>query len=60
VSASATPTSACCSLHHRALDHGAISLSDELTILVSTSIHGGAKFDERHRKEVFRPPPRDR
>jgi putative restriction endonuclease len=77
---------ACCSLHHRALDRGAISLSDDLTILVSTSIHGGAKLDEHflsltgrplrtpsqslhlpkpqylswHRKEVFRPPPRDR
>lgn len=77
---------ACCSLHHRALDRGAISLADDLTILVSTSIHGGPKLDEHflsltgrplrmpsqtlhlpkaqylswHRKEVFRPPPRDR
>ncbi len=76
---------ACCSLHHRALDRGAISLSDELTILVSAHVYGGAKFDEHfvslmgrplrrpslaaslpkaeylewHRREVFRPPPRD-
>jgi len=76
---------ACCSLHHRALDRGAISLADDLTILVSVSLHGGAKLDDHflalanrplrlpslsahtprpeflawHRKEVFRPPPRE-
>lgn len=46
---------ACCSLHHRALDRGAISLSDELTILVSTSIHGGAKLDEHFLSLTGRP-----
>lgn len=37
---------ACCSLHHRALDRGAISLSDDLTILVSATVHGPALADE--------------
>jgi putative restriction endonuclease len=37
---------ACCSLHHRALDRGAISLNDDLSILVSTSLHGGSRLDE--------------
>jgi putative restriction endonuclease len=36
---------ACCTLHHRALDRGAISLSDDLTILVSALAYGGEKFD---------------
>ncbi len=46
---------ACCSLHHRALDRGAISLSDDLTILVSTSIHGGAMLDEHFLSLTGRP-----
>ena len=46
---------ACCSLHHRALDRGAISLSDDLTILVSTSIHGGTKLDEHFLSLTGRP-----
>ena len=46
---------ACCSLHHRALDRGAISLSDDLTILVSTSIHGGARLDEHFLSLTGRP-----
>jgi len=76
---------ACCSLHHRALDRGAISLTNDLTILVSVHVNGGMKSDEHfvslmgrplrrpslvaslpkseylewHRREVFRPPPRD-
>lgn len=37
---------ACCSLHHRALDRGGISISDDLTILISTGVNGGAKLDE--------------
>lgn len=31
---------ALCAIHHKALDYGAIGLSDELTLLVSTEMHG--------------------
>lgn len=37
---------ACCTLHHQALDRGAISLTDELRILVSSRLHGGTKLEE--------------
>jgi putative restriction endonuclease len=37
---------AACSLHHRALDRGAISISDDWTTLVSASVHGGVGIVE--------------
>lgn len=37
---------ACCSLHHRALDRGAIGISEDRRILVSSSVHGGPMLDE--------------
>ncbi len=37
---------ALCSLHHVALDAGAISLGDNLTILVSAEVNGGTMVDE--------------
>ena len=46
---------ACCTLHHRALDRGAIGLSDELTILVSAHAYGGLRFDEHFVSLMGRP-----
>lgn len=37
---------AVCSLHHRALDRGAISIGDDMTALVSASVHGGVGIVE--------------
>jgi putative restriction endonuclease len=37
---------AMCVLHHVALDRGAITLSDDLRILVSQEVHGGPHVDE--------------
>lgn len=37
---------ACCSIHHQAFDRGAITISDQLKILVSSRLHGAAKLDE--------------
>lgn len=37
---------ACCSLHHQAFDRGAITISDQLNILVSSRLHGGCGLDE--------------
>jgi putative restriction endonuclease len=37
---------ACCCLHHQAFDRGAISVADDLSILVSTRLHGHGKLDE--------------
>jgi putative restriction endonuclease len=37
---------ACCSLHHRALDRGAISINANLAVLVSASVHGGTGLEE--------------
>jgi len=37
---------ACCTVHHQALDRGAISVTDEFRILVSSRLHGGSKLDE--------------
>jgi putative restriction endonuclease len=36
---------ACCSIHHQALDRGAVALSDDLRILVSARLHGGPGLD---------------
>jgi putative restriction endonuclease len=35
---------ACCSLHHQALDRGAIGLDTDLRIIVSSRVHGGNYF----------------
>ncbi|MGA7412026.1 MAG: HNH endonuclease, partial [Bryobacteraceae bacterium] len=36
---------ACCSIHHQAFDRGAISLSEELRILVSSRLYGGGGLE---------------
>jgi putative restriction endonuclease len=37
---------ACCTIHHQALDRGAITVSDEHRILVSSRLHGGMRLDD--------------
>jgi putative restriction endonuclease len=37
---------ACCSIHHQAFDRGAITVSDQLKILVSSRLHGAGKLDD--------------
>jgi hypothetical protein len=37
---------ACCSIHHQAFDRGAITISDDLLIPVSSRVHGGGRFDD--------------
>ena len=37
---------ACCSVHHQAFDRGAITLSDDRRILVSSRLHGSGRVDE--------------
>jgi len=37
---------ACCSLHHQAFDRGAITITDEQRILVSSRLYGHGRFDE--------------
>jgi putative restriction endonuclease len=37
---------ACCSIHHQALDRGAIGLDKTLRIIVSSRLHGGASLDQ--------------
>ncbi|MBV8553193.1 MAG: HNH endonuclease [Acidobacteriaceae bacterium] len=37
---------ACCSVHHQAFDRGAITVSDERRILVSSRLHGSGRLDE--------------
>jgi putative restriction endonuclease len=37
---------ACCSIHHQAFDRGAITISNELRILVSSRLHGAARLDD--------------
>jgi putative restriction endonuclease len=37
---------ACCSIHHQAFDRGAITISDDLLILVSSRVYGGGKLDD--------------
>jgi putative restriction endonuclease len=37
---------ACCSIHHHAFDRGAITISDQLKILVSSRLHGSRGFDD--------------
>ena len=36
---------ACCSIHHHALDRGAISVSDEGRVLVSSRVYGGGGLE---------------
>jgi putative restriction endonuclease len=36
---------ACCSLHHQAFDRGAITISDQLRVLVSSRLHGDCGLD---------------
>ena len=35
-----------CSIHHQALDRGAMGISDDRSILVSQELHGGSRVDE--------------
>jgi putative restriction endonuclease len=37
---------ACCSIHHHALDRGAITISDQLKILVSSRLHGSGRLED--------------
>jgi putative restriction endonuclease len=37
---------ALCTIHHKALDRGAIGLNSDLTVLVSAEIHGNSGFSE--------------
>lgn len=37
---------ACCSIHHQAFDRGAITISDQLKILVSSRLHGAGRLDD--------------
>jgi putative restriction endonuclease len=37
---------ACCSIHHQAFDHGAITVSDQLLILASSRLHGSGRFED--------------
>ena len=36
---------ACCSIHHQAFDRGAITVSEEMRILVSSKLHGSCGLD---------------
>ena len=36
----------CCSIHHQAFDRGAITVSDQLKILVSSRLHGAGRLDD--------------
>jgi len=36
----------CCSIHHQALDRGAIGLSNNLKIIVSSRLHGGPSMEQ--------------
>lgn len=37
---------ACCSIHHQAFDRGAITISDQLKILVSSRVHGSGRLED--------------
>jgi putative restriction endonuclease len=37
---------ACCSIHHQAFDRGAITISEQLRILVSSRLHGSRGLDD--------------
>jgi putative restriction endonuclease len=37
---------ACCSIHHYAFDRGAITISDQLKILVSSRLHGSGRLED--------------
>ena len=37
---------ACCSIHHQAFDRGAITISSDLSILVSSRLHGAGRLDD--------------
>lgn len=37
---------ACCSLHHRAFDRGAIGVGDDMKVIVSSRLYGTARCDE--------------
>ena len=38
---------ACCSVHHQAFDRGAMSITDDMTILVSARLHGYGRLEEQ-------------
>lgn len=46
---------ACCSVHHQALDRGAMSIADDLTILVSAHLHGYGRLEEQFVSLTQRP-----
>ena len=37
---------ACCSIHHQAFDRGAITISNDLRIVVSSRVHGAGRLDD--------------
>jgi len=37
---------ACCSIHHHAFDRGAITISDQLKIVVSSRLHGSGRLED--------------
>jgi putative restriction endonuclease len=37
---------ACCAIHHKALDRGAIGISDDLRLMVSADLHGGSSVQD--------------
>jgi putative restriction endonuclease len=50
---------ALCSIHHKALDYGAIGVSEEHAILVSCDVHGSSVkdwFEPFHGKKLRLPP----
>ena len=54
---------ACCSIHHLAFDRGAVTISDEFEILVSSRLHGSSGLDDLflslHRSPLRTPNPKD-
>jgi putative restriction endonuclease len=49
----------CCSIHHQALDRGAIGVDTDLRIIVSSNVHGGHYFREHfstlHGRSLIKP-----
>ena len=46
---------ACCSVHHQAFDRGAMSITDDMTILVSAYLHGHGRLKEQFLSLIGRP-----
>ena len=46
---------ACCAVHHQAFDRGAMSITDDMTILVSAYLHGHGRLEEQFVSLMRRP-----